>query len=124
MKLKRTDIFYVVRYFHFTEDFKRFVREQKRRLREIEILYIDTNMKITGGNIKEYYRIKLNLEHRRRKYIKMMVKEFQRFGDQYNNSESEDTKKAVLKILESKEEAFNYYYPRIKIGILGRNNDN
>lgn len=122
--MKSIEIFYIVRDFHFTEDFKRFVREQKRRLREIEMLYIDTNMKITGGNIKEYYRIKLNLEHKRRKYIKMMLKEFKRFGNLYNNSKSEVKKNLTLNILKNREEAFNYYYPKIKIGILGRNNDN
>lgn len=106
--------------FYFTEDFKRLVREQKRRLKEIEILYIDTNMKITGGNIKEYYRIKLNLEHKRRKYIKMMMKEFQRFGNLYNNSKSQETRDKFLNILKSREEAFNYYYPKIKVGILCR----
>ena len=117
--MKPIKIFFVIRVFYFTEDFKRFVREQKRRLREIEILYIETNMKITGGNIKEYYRIKLNLEHKRRKYIKMMMKEFQRLENLYNNSKSEETKNAVLRILKIREEAFNYNYPKIKIGILG-----
>lgn len=116
--MKPIEIFYIVRDFHFTENFKRFVREQKRRLRNIEILYLDTNLKIDGGNIKEYYRIKLNLEHKRRKYIKMMMKEFQRFGNRYNNSDSKETKNAVLNILRIRAEAFNYHYSKIKIGIL------
>lgn len=117
--MKPIEIFFTIRVFYFTEDFKRFVREQKRRLRNIEILYLDTNLKIDGGNIKEYYRIKLKLEHKRRKYIKMIVKEFQKYGNMFNNAKSEETKNAVLNILKTREEAFNHYYPKIKIGILG-----
>lgn len=117
--MKPIEIFFTIRVFYFTEDFKRFVREQNRRLREIELLYIDSNMKIIGGNIKEYYRVKLNLEHKRRKYIKTIMKEFQRIGNLYNNSKTEKTRKAFLKIMKVKEKAFNHFYSKIKIGILG-----
>lgn len=116
--MKQIKIFYIVKDCHFTEDFKRFVREQKRRLREIGILYFDTNLKIPGGNIREYYKIKLNLENERRRYIKMMMKEFQKYGSLYNNSKSEEAKNHALNVLKVREEAFNYHYPKIKIGIL------
>ena len=115
--MKPIEIFYVVRYFNFTEDFKRFVREQKRQLKEIETAYKNTNMKIISGNIKEFYKIKLNLEYERRKYIKMMMKEFQKYGNLYNKSSSEEKKNDVLNILKIREEAFNCYYPKIKIRI-------
>lgn len=117
--MKDIKIFCVVgNYYFFNESFLSFVKEQKRRLREIETVYKNVNLKITGGNIKEYYKIKLNLEHKRRKYVKMIMKEVQRFGNLYNNSKSEKMKNFFLNILKTREEAFNYYYPKIKIGIL------
>ena len=48
----------------------------------------------------------------------MIMKEVQRFGNLYNNSKSEKMKNFFLNILKTREEAFNYYYPKIKIGIL------
>lgn len=113
--MKRIEVFNFGKHIYFTEEFKKLVREQKRRLREIEILYIDADM----GEMKEYYRIKLNLEHMRRKYIKMIMKEIQKLGYMHDNYESQRMNNITFNALSVREEAFNYYYPRIKIGIIG-----
>lgn len=113
--MKKIEVFNFGEHIHFTEEFKKLVREQKRRLREIEILYIDADM----GEIKECYRIKLNLEYRRRKYIKMIMKEIQKLGCIHDKTNGQRAKNIIFNALRAREEAFNYYYPRIKIGIIG-----
>ena len=37
----------------------------------------------------------------------------------YNNARSENNKLAMLNSLKNRNEAFNYYYRRIRLGVLG-----
>ena len=69
--------------------------------------------------VRKLYKLRLKVEHRRRAYLKMMTKEFQRDMYYYNNARSENNKLAMLNSLKNRNEAFNYYYRRIRLGVLG-----
>ena len=69
--------------------------------------------------VRKLYKLRLKVEHRRRAYLKMMTKEFQRYMHYYNNARSENNKLAMLSVLKTRDEAFNYCYRRIKLGVLG-----
>lgn len=99
----------------FSRQFLYLVNTQRK---ELDHLIRDMPTRDLKG-IRKLYKLRLKVEHRRRAYLKMMTKEFQRYIYYYNNARSEDNKLAMLNVLKARNEAFNHYYRRIRLGVLG-----